>query len=145
MEAVALMREQQITYILAVGGGSVMDGVRFISAAVKFDGDPINIIKETMLIKDNAIPFGTVLALPATGSEINSGPVITIAATQEKLSFGGEALFSQFSICDPTAIQSLPIRQIQNGLIDAFVHVLEPYLTYPQQADLQNRIAEGIL
>ncbi len=145
MKAVELVREQKITYILAVGGGSVIDGVKFISAAVQFEGDPIDIIKNKMLIKENAVPFGTVLTLPATASEMNSGSVVTIAATQEKLSFGGEALFPQFSICDPTVIQSLPLRQIQNGLVDAFVHVLEQYLTFPQQAHLQDRIAEGIL
>ncbi|WP_430614595.1 iron-containing alcohol dehydrogenase [Flavobacterium sp. JP2137] len=145
MKAVELIRAENISFILAVGGGSVIDGVKFISAAVKFAGDPITIIRERMLIKENAIPFGTVLTLPATGSEMNSGSVVTIAATQEKLSFGGEALFPQFSICDPTVVQSLPTRQIQNGLIDAFVHVMEQYLTFPQQADLQDRIAEGIL
>jgi NADP-dependent alcohol dehydrogenase len=91
------------------------------------------------------MPFGTVLTLPATGSEMNSGAVVTIKATQEKLSFGGSALFPKFSICDPTVISSLPKRQIENGVVDAFTHVMEQYLTYPHDAYLQDRIAEGIL
>ncbi len=91
------------------------------------------------------IPFGTVLTLPATGSEMNSGAVVTIEATQEKLVLGGSALFPKFSICDPTVVSSLPQRQIENGIIDAFTHVMEQYLTYPIDALLQDRIAEGIL
>jgi NADP-dependent alcohol dehydrogenase len=91
------------------------------------------------------MPFGTVLTLPATGSEMNSGSVVTIAATQEKLAFGGSALFPKFSICDPTVIASLPKRQLQNGVVDAYTHVMEQYLTYPHEGYLQDRIAEGIL
>ena len=91
------------------------------------------------------MPFGTILTLPATGSEMNSGYVVTIKATQEKLASGGSALFPQFSICDPTVIQSLPKRQLQNGVVDAFTHVMEQYLTYPHEGYLQDRIAEGIL
>ncbi|MET0944651.1 MAG: iron-containing alcohol dehydrogenase, partial [Flavobacterium sp.] len=128
-----------------VGGGSVIDGVKFISAAVNFDGNPIDILQKRILIKENAVPFGTVLTLPATGSEMNSGSVVTIAATQEKLAFGGSALFPKFSICDPTVIVSLPKRQLQNGVVDAYTHVMEQYLTYPHEGFLQDRIAEGIL
>jgi NADP-dependent alcohol dehydrogenase len=147
MKAVAIIREQNITFILAVGGGSVIDGVKFISAAVKFEGNPIDILQKRLLIKDESqvIPFGTVLTLPATGSEMNSGAVVTIEATQEKLAFGGSALFPKFSICDPTVIASLPKRQIQNGIVDAFTHVMEQYLTYPHEALLQDRIAESVL
>lgn len=147
MKAVEIIRAEKITFILAVGGGSVIDGVKFISSAVNFDGNPIDILKKRILFKDvsKVIPFGTVLTLPATGSEMNSGAVITIDATQEKLTLGGSALFPQFSICDPTVIQSLPKRQIQNGVVDAFTHVLEQYLTFPQDALLQDRISEGIL
>ncbi|MFA9192468.1 iron-containing alcohol dehydrogenase [Flavobacterium sp. FZUC8N2.13] len=145
MKAVAIVKEQNIDFILAVGGGSVIDGVKFISGAVHFDGNPIDILQKHILIKENAVPFGTVLTLPATGSEMNSGSVVTIAATQEKLAFGGSALFPQFSICDPTVIQSLPKRQLQNGVVDAFTHVMEQYLTYPHEGYLQDRIAEGIL
>lgn len=147
LKAITIVREQNITFLLAVGGGSVIDGVKFISAAVKFDGDPKDILLKRLLIKDpeQVIPFGTVLTLPATGSEMNSGSVVTIKATQEKLSFGGSALFPKFSICDPTVIASLPKRQIQNGVVDAFTHVMEQYLTYPHDALLQDRIAESIL
>lgn len=145
MKAVTVIREQKLDFILAVGGGSVIDGVKFISAAVHFDGNPMEILHKRLLIKENAMPFGTVLTLPATGSEMNSGAVITINETQEKLSFGGSALFPKFSICDPTVIASLPKRQLQNGVVDAFTHVMEQYLTYPHDALLQDRIAEGIL
>ena len=147
MKAVAIIKEQNIDFILAVGGGSVIDGVKFISAAVNFDGNPIDILQKRVLTKDvsKIIPFGTVLTLPATGSEMNSGGVVTIQSTQEKLSFGGSALFPKFSICDPTVIESLPKRQLQNGVVDAYTHVLEQYLTYPHEGYLQDRIAESIL
>ena len=147
MKAVEIIREQNIDFILAVGGGSVIDGVKFISAAVLFEGDPIAILKERILFKDlsKVVPFGTVLTLPATGTEMNSGAVITIEATQEKLDFGGSAMFPKFSICDPTVIISLPKRQLQNGIVDAYVHVVEQYLTYPHDGYLQDRIAESIL
>jgi len=147
MKAVEIIREQNIDFILAVGGGSVIDGVKFISAAVHYKGDAAEILRKRILFKNVAevIPFGTILTLPATGSEMNSGAVITIEATQEKLTLGGSALFPKFSICDPTVIESLPKRQIQNGIVDAYTHVLEQYLTYPHDAILQDRISESIL
>lgn len=147
MKAVTVIKEQNIDFILAVGGGSVIDGVKFISAAVHFEGNPMDILQKRLLIKDlsKVVPFSTVLTLPATGSEMNSGAVVTIEATQEKLAFGGSALFPKFSICDPTVIHSLPKRQLQNGVVDAYTHVLEQYLTYPHEGYLQDRIAESIL
>ena len=147
MKAVEIIREQKIDFILAVGGGSVIDGVKFISAAAKFEGNPLDILHKRIIFKEgaNVVPFGTVLTLPATGSEMNSGSVVSIKATQEKRDFGGSAMFPKFSICDPTVIASLPKRQLQNGVIDAYVHVLEQYITYPHQAYLQDRIAESIL
>lgn len=147
MKAVAIIREQNLNFILAVGGGSVIDGVKFISGAVNYEGNPIEILKNRVLFTDvtKVIPFGTVLTLPATGSEMNSGAVVTIEATQEKLTLGGSALFPKFSICDPSVIASLPKRQIQNGVVDAFTHVMEQYLTYPHDALLQDRFAESIL
>ncbi len=147
MKAVAIIREQKINFILAVGGGSVIDGVKFMSAAALFEGNPIDILQKRILFRDvsKVVPFGTVLTLPATGSEMNSGSVVTIEATQEKLDFGGSALFPKFSICDPTVIASLPKRQLQNGVVDAYTHVLEQYLTYPHDGYLQDRIAESIL
>ena len=147
MKAVEIVREQKIDFILAVGGGSVIDGVKFISAAVHFDGDAADILRKRILFKEgsNVVPFGTVLTLPATGSEMNSGAVVTIAATQEKLTLGGSALFPKFSIVDPIVITSLPKRQLQNGVVDAFTHVMEQYLTYPHDAYLQDRFSESIL
>lgn len=147
MKAVAIIKEQNIDFILAVGGGSVIDGVKFISAAAHFDGNPVDILQKRIMTTDltTIVPFGTILTLPATGSEMNSGGVITIESTQEKLSFGGSALFPKFSICDPTVIESLPKRQLENGIVDAYTHVLEQYLTYPHEGYLQDRIAESIL
>ena len=147
MKAVQIIREQNIDFILAVGGGSVIDGVKFISAAVKFEGDAADILRKRILFTDlsQVIPFGTVLTLPATGSEMNSGAVVTIEATHEKLTLGGSALFPKFSIVDPTVITSLPKRQLQNGVVDAFTHVMEQYLTFKHDATLQDRFAESIL
>jgi NADP-dependent alcohol dehydrogenase len=147
MKAVEIVREQKIGFILAVGGGSVIDGVKFISAAVNYNGDAAEILRKKILFKegDNVVPFGTVLTLPATGSEMNSGAVVTINETQEKLTLGGSALFPKFSIVDPKVIISLPKRQLQNGVVDAFTHVMEQYLTYTHDALLQDRISESIL
>jgi NADP-dependent alcohol dehydrogenase len=147
MKAVQIIREHKVDFILAVGGGSVIDGVKFISAAVKFEGDAADILRKRILFTDlsKVIPFGTVLTLPATGSEMNSGAVVTIEATHEKLTLGGSALFPKFSIVDPTVITSLPKRQLQNGVVDAFTHVMEQYLTYKHDAILQDRFSESIL
>jgi NADP-dependent alcohol dehydrogenase len=147
LKALEIVKNEKINFILAVGGGSVIDGVKFISGATNYDGNRLDILKNRVLFTDlsKVIPFGVVLTLPATGSEMNSGSVVTIEATKEKLVLGGSALFPKFSICDPTVIQSLPKRQIQNGVIDAFTHVMEQYLTYPHDAILQDRFAESIL
>lgn len=144
MKAIEIIKNEKIDFILAVGGGSVIDGVKFIATAVAYEGNPLDILyKKHRPVK--ALPFGTVLTLPATGSEMNAGSVVSIKATQEKLSFGSEVTFPKFSFCDPTVIVSLPKRQIQNGVIDAFSHVLEQYLTYKHDAILQDKIAESIL
>jgi len=129
-----------------VGGGSVIDGVKFISAAVNYKGDAAEILRKRILFTDvsQVIPFGTVLTLPATGSEMNSGAVVTINATQEKLTLGGSALFPKFSVVDPTVIASLPKNNCKS-VVDAFTHTMEQYLTYKHDAILQDRIAEGIL
>jgi NADP-dependent alcohol dehydrogenase len=147
MKAVEIIRTEKIGFVLAVGGGSVIDGVKFISAAVNYKGDASEILRKRILFTDisQVIPFGTVLTLPATGSEMNSGAVVTINATQEKLTLGGSALFPKFSVVDPTVIASLPKRQLQNGVVDAFTHTMEQYLTYKHDAILQDRISEGIL
>lgn len=145
MKAVAIVKEKNIDFILAVGGGSVIDGTKFIAAAAKYEGQNAwDILSKGAKFK-TAVPFGTVLTLPATGSEMNSGSVISKKDTAEKLAFGSPLLFPKFSITDPTVILSLPLRQLQNGVIDAYVHVLEQYVTYPSNAFLQDKIAESVL
>lgn len=145
MEALDVIKAEGITFMLAVGGGSVIDGVKFLSAAALYKGDePWEILTERIPTLEG-LPFGTVLTLPATGSEMNSGAVITRAETKQKLTMGGAGLFPVFSILDPTVVRSIPQRQLANGLADSFTHVLEQYMTYPIGALLQDRIAEGIL
>lgn len=145
MEAFKVIKDQDITYLLAVGGGSVIDGTKFLSAAAVYDGDtPWDILTKNIRT-EKGMPFGTVLTLPATGSEMNSGAVITREETKEKLAMGGPGLFPVFSILDPQVITSIPERQLANGLTDAFTHVLEQYMTYPIGALLQDRFAESIL
>lgn len=150
MQAVQIARDKKIDFILAVGGGSVLDGTKFISAAINFKGDPWQILKCSSFtanyipIKD-AVPFGSILTLPGTGSEMNCGAVISRKETGDKLPFVDPAVFPQFSILDPTTTYSLPTNQTCNGIVDAFVHVTEQYLTYPADAPLQDRWAEGVL
>jgi NADP-dependent alcohol dehydrogenase len=145
MGAVAVARETRTEFILAVGGGSVMDGTKFIAAAVPFTGeDPWDLVIRKAPVKE-ALPFGTVLTLPATGSEMNSGAVITRKSEGAKLAFGSPLLFPRFSVLDPTKTFSLPPRQIANGVVDAFVHTVEQYLTYPAAAPMQDEFSEGIL
>lgn len=146
LEALSFIKENNITFLLAVGGGSVIDGVKFLSAAANYDGEPWEILKNSVrTMEGEGLPFGTILTLPATGSEMNSGYVISRRETNEKLSSGGPGLFPQFSVLDPEVIQSIPKRQIANGIADAYTHVLEQYMTSPSSADLQERIAESIL
>ena len=145
LKALDLIKKENIGYLLAVGGGSVIDGTKFLSSAALYDGtEPWDILKNKIPTL-KGMPFGTVLTLPATGSEMNSGAVITRAETKEKFTMGGAGLFPQFSVLDPQVVASIPPRQLANGITDAFNHVLEQYLTYPAQAHLQDRIAEGIL
>jgi NADP-dependent alcohol dehydrogenase len=145
MEALKVIKSENITFLLAVGGGSVIDGVKFLSAAAVYEGeDPWNILKNSER-SFKGMPFGSVLTLPATGSEMNSGAVITRRETKEKLVMGGPGLFPVFSVLDPQVVQSIPEKQIANGLADAFTHVMEQYLTYPTDAMLQDRFAESIL
>ncbi|MRT92953.1 iron-containing alcohol dehydrogenase [Ancylomarina sp. 16SWW S1-10-2] len=145
MNALDFIKSNEITYLLAVGGGSVIDGTKFLSAAAFHEGEtPWDLLTSRKPVL-KAMPFAAVLTLPATGSEMNSGAVVTRRETKEKLAMSGPALFPQFSILDPQVIKSIPERQIANGLADAFTHVLEQYLTYPTDALLQDRFAEGIL
>ncbi|MCI3936629.1 iron-containing alcohol dehydrogenase [Chryseobacterium aahli] len=146
VKALQFIKENNITYLLAVGGGSVIDGVKFLSAAANYDGEPWEILKKPVrTFEGEGMPFGTILTLPATGSEMNSGYVISRRETNEKLSSGGPGLFPQFSVLDPEVIKSIPKKQIANGIADAYTHVLEQYMTSPSSADLQERIAESIL
>lgn len=146
MEAVALVRREQIDFILAVGGGSVIDGSKFIAAAAPFDpaADPWDILARRARVAA-ALPLGTVLTLPATGSEMNSFSVVSRKSTRQKLGFSSPRIFPRFSVLDPAKTYSLPPRQIANGVVDAFAHVMEQYLTYPADAPLQDRFAEGLL
>ena len=145
MEALDIIKAEGITFLLAVGGGSVIDGTKFLSAAALYEGDePWNILKNNERTL-KGMPFGSVLTLPATGSEMNSGAVITRKETKEKFAMGGPGLFPVFSILDPEVIKSIPQRQIANGIADAFTHVLEQYITYPVNALLQDRLSESIL
>ena len=145
MDALKVIKEEKVTYLLAVGGGSVIDGTKFLSSAAVYKGDtPWDLLSKNIRT-EKGMPFGTVLTLPATGSEMNSGAVITRTATKEKRTMGGPGLFPEFSILDPQVIASIPKRQLANGLTDAFTHVLEQYMTYPNGAILQDRFAESIL
>lgn len=145
MKAVEIVRRDNIGFLLAVGGGSVMDGTKFIAAAACFEGeDPYTICTEGAEVK-KAVPLGCVATLPATGSEMNAGAVISRLSTQEKFAFHSPLVFPRFSVLDPTVTLSLPPRQRANGVVDAFIHVTEQYLTYPADAKVQDRFAEGLL
>lgn len=144
MKATIIARQEQIDFLLAVGGGSVIDGTKLIAAAIPYDGDEWDIPTQKT-VPTQAIPFGTVLTIPATGSEMNNGAVISRKEIGEKMAFGSPVTFPKFSILDPTVVASLPKRQLINGVIDAYMHVLEQYLTYPVNAKIQDRISEGIL
>lgn len=144
MQAVEIGRKEKVGFILAVGGGSVLDGSKFIAAAIGFKGDEWTILKDSAPVK-SAVPLGTILTLPATGSEMNSGAVISRKSTREKLFFGTPLCYPVFSIMDVTTLPSLPKRQRANGVIDAFVHTTEQYMTYPVNAKLHDRFAESIL
>lgn len=145
MKAVEVVKSQNIDFLLAVGGGSVLDGTKFISAAALYEGESAWDIAAKQIQAKAAIPIGAVLTLAATGSEMNSGGVITREETQEKLAFGSPLLFPKFSVLDPEITFSLPPRQVANGIVDAYVHVMEQYLTYPVNSPVQDRFAEGIL
>lgn len=144
LKAVELIRKEGIDFLLAVGGGSIVDGTKFIAAAVSFEGDPWDILAKNAPVTA-ALPFGAVLTLPATGSEMNDGSVVTKWETKDKLFFASSQVFPRFSVLDPETTYSLPPRQIGNGIVDAYTHVMEQYLTYPANAPLQDRMAESIL
>lgn len=144
MEAVALCRKYNVDYLLAVGGGSVIDGTKFIAAAIHYAGDPWEIVLDDTKIK-KVIPLATVLTLPATGSEMNGGSVISKQATCEKYAFHHPLIYPAFSVLDPESCYSLPIEQISAGIADTFIHILEQYLTTNNQSMVMDRFAEGLL
>ncbi len=144
MPAVDLVRREGIDFLLAVGGGSVLDGTKFIAAAVPFEGDPWDILEKRAKVQ-KALPIGAVLTLPGTGSEMNGNAVITRWEKKAKLAFYSPLVYPRFAALDPQTTFSLPPRQTANGIVDAFVHVMEQYLTYPVNAPLQDRMAEAIL
>lgn len=145
LRAVEIVKREQLTWILAVGGGSVLDGAKFVAAAAIHAGDPWTILTKRGATVKGALPIGAVLTLPATGSEANGASVISRRATKEKLPFISPHVFPRFSVLDPETTYSLPPRQVANGIGDAFCHVLEQYLTFPAHAAIQDRFAEGIL
>jgi NADP-dependent alcohol dehydrogenase len=146
MKAAEIVRKENIDFILAVGGGSVIDGTKFICLAAHYNHDAVKLLKSspvTSEIVEKVVPFGTVLTLPATGSEMNSGAVISYG--HGKFAVMSPLTFPKFSILDPVLTFTLPKIQVANGIIDTFVHTTEQYMTYPVDARIQDRIAEGIL
>lgn len=147
MKAVEIVKNEGVDFLLAVGGGSTLDGTKFIAAASKYYGDKdaydYFIVEQNPVLE--AVPLADVITLPATGSEMNSGGVISRISTDEKLAFGGVPLYPKFSIIDPQVTFTLPLRQTVNGIVDTFVHVMEQYCTYDVNSPLQDDWALGIL
>ncbi len=148
LDAVTIVREEEVDFILAVGGGSVMDGTKFIAVAAvadEFKGRERELMNFgfTPVPVDGAVPFGTVLTLPATGSEMNNGAVISDG--EDKLPVFSAHAFPKFSILDPVLTYTLPPTQVANGVVDTFIHTIEQYVTFPVDAGFQDRTAEGIL
>jgi NADP-dependent alcohol dehydrogenase len=144
MQAVAQIREGGFDFLLAVGGGSVADGCKYIAASACHDGPGWDIVTRKHTITQ-ALPLGVVLTLAATGSESNGAAVITQAATHTKAAFMSPLVQPKFAVLDPATLATLPDRQLANGVVDAFVHVCEQYITHPVNAPLQDRQAEAIL
>ena len=147
MKAVELIKKENVGFLLSVGGGSVLDATKFIAAATLYkNGDPWEILdKRNEIFVEEAMPIGAVLTLPATGSEMNGNSVITRVSITEKLAFGSPKVMPQFSILDPECVFTLPDKQVANGVVDAFVHVVEQYLTFNVNSPIQDRFAESIL
>ncbi|WP_260261891.1 iron-containing alcohol dehydrogenase [Vibrio intestinalis] len=143
-KAVAMVKEHDIDFILAVGGGSVIDGSKYVAAAAQYDGDGWDIMIGKHAVT-SATPLGAILTLPATGSESNSGAVITKAETHDKLPFMSSHVQPVFAVMDPDVMKTLPERQLLNGLVDAWVHVCEQYLTFDHGAMVQDGYAEALL
>jgi len=147
MKAVEIVKNEEIDFLLSVGGGSVLDATKFIAAAALYkNGDPWDILAKRGIVEvESALPIGAVLTLPATGSEMNGNSVITRNSTREKLAFGSPKVMPVFSILDPECVFTLPNKQVANGVVDAFIHVMEQYLTFEVNSPIQDRFAESIL
>lgn len=143
-KAVAVARDKKIDFILAVGGGSVIDGSKYIAAAILYDGDGWDILEGKHKVT-KAVPLGAVLTLPATASESNPTAVISRAATASKRAFSSPAVYPQFAILDPETMATLPRRQLANGLVDSFIHTCEQYVTHPVGALVQDGYSEALL
>lgn len=146
MRAVEMVKTHDINFLLAVGGGSVLDGTKFVNMAANYEGDNhVDLLynRKLQATLKTSFPMGTILTLPATGSEMNSGGVISY--NKGKHVIGNPLLFPKFSILDPSLSFTLPITQVANGIVDAFIHTVEQYVTYPTDAKFQDRTAEGIL
>lgn len=145
LQALNVIKQEQINYILAVGGGSVIDGSKYLAAIAFEENNPIEVLRTRGRGIRRALPLGVVVTLAATGSETNSAAVVTELSTHTKTGFFSPHIYPQFAVMDPTKTLTLPTRQVSNGVVDAFVHVMEQYLTYPVNAKIQDRFAEGIL
>ncbi|MFC1607294.1 iron-containing alcohol dehydrogenase [Candidatus Latescibacterota bacterium] len=145
IKAVEIARNEEVGFLLSVGGGSVLDGTKFIAAAIPFEAGKEWDILEKKAPLESAVPLGAVLTLPATGSEMNTNSVVSRRETGQKLVFSNALVYPRFSILDPETTYSLPERQTANGIVDSWVHVLEQYLTYPVNSPLQDRQAEAIM
>ena len=145
MKAVEIVKKENIDFLLAVGGGSTLDGTKFIAVASKYQGEePYDLISKDLPFYE-ALPLGCVMTLPATGSEMNCASVISRTSTQEKFAMRNPSVYPQFSIIDPETTYSLPIEQVRNGIVDTFVHVMELYATYDVNTPLQDSWALGLV
>lgn len=140
-----LARNKKIDFLVAVGGGSVIDGTKFMAAAIPFAGDPALLLENRGQAIKESLPAGVVVTLPASGSEMNERAIISRKAVQFKIAIMNPFLFPRFAVLDPTKTYTLPAGQVGNGVVDTFAHVLEQYLTYPVDAKAQDRFAEGLL
>ena len=143
-KAVKIIKDEKIDFVLAVGGGSVIDGSKYLVAAALYDGDGWNFLDGSEQVK-KALPLGAILTLPATGSESNATAVISKLATNEKRYFASSFVYPKFAVLDPSVMSTLDDRQLANGLVDAFVHTCEQYLTYPNTSLLHDGYAHTIL
>lgn len=143
-KAVAIAKAEGISFIMAVGGGSVIDGAKYVAAAACYEGEGWDILEGKHTVA-KALPIGCILTLPATGSESNTASVVSKAATQDKLAFLSPAVQPQFAVLDPDAMKTLPARQLANGIADAWVHTCEQYLTLQEDAWVQDAYAEALL